>query len=114
MAPKGSVSALLAWKMQRCSVELTPLVFFIFMWLMEWLVTLWLASYQSLHDQRADDNGSTAKKERCSCSVPNASRCQGHLLNDITSVFQWGKPLTSPIHCCWTSKNLETQEERSH
>ena len=84
------------------------------MWLMEWLVTLWLASYQSLHDQRADDNGSTAKKERCSCSVPNASRCQGHLLNDITSVFQWGKPLTSPIHCCWTSKNLETQEERSH
>ena len=30
MAPKGSVSALLAWKMQRCSVELTPLVFFYF------------------------------------------------------------------------------------
>lgn len=30
MAPKGSVSAFLAWKIQRCSVELTPLVFFIF------------------------------------------------------------------------------------
>lgn len=100
----------------RLSWHLLCFLFFIFMWLMAWLVTLWLASYIIIPKppwsacwwqwQHCKERALQLQCAECQ-SLPGSSPQRHH-------VSVWGKPLTSPIHCCWTSKNLETQEERSH